>query len=446
MFERFTEKAINVVTESQNYAKLYGYSEVTPELLFLTMVSEAKGVSLKLLRYAGLNKEFVQNFIDKKDFSKEQNIDNIPFSKDVKELLKKTLDLASKSGNNNILFEHIFLVLISSDNSIIQNIIKQSGFDVSNAKNMLNKLVERKIKRLEHPEGIAKEEIVSIDEPFYEGDEISKIFDRAVSKLSTAGYEILGTEQIVSSILESNDSTLVEILKNHGIDFAKFEEKLAQIKSRNSEFEDKKIIFTPNAFLVMNQALETAKELGSSVVKPEHVILSLLQTKKGLAYEIIKSFDLDENFLKEEILKPIEKQMSETISIMKLAKEEARRIGKNVVGTEMFLLGILAEGTSLAAKVLTELEVTIKDARLMVENLVGYGNEYFDEEIAFTTRAKKVLEHAWVSAKKQHKQKIEAVDLLLAITEEPESIAMKVLNSLGVDSVEIRHGIQGLNK
>ena len=32
MFERFTEKAINVVTESQNYAKMYGYSEVTPEL------------------------------------------------------------------------------------------------------------------------------------------------------------------------------------------------------------------------------------------------------------------------------------------------------------------------------------------------------------------------------------------------------------------------------
>ena len=51
-----------------------------------------------------------------------------------------------------------------------------------------------------------------------------------------------------------------------------------------------------------------------------------------------------------------------------------------------------------------------------------------------------------VKREKQHKQKIEAVDLLIAITEEPESIAMKVLNSLGVDSVEIRHGIQGLNR
>ena len=44
----------------------------------------------------------------------------------------------------------------------------------------------------------------------------------------------------------------------------------------------------------------------------------------------------------------------------------------------------------------------------------------------------------------KNKQKIEAVDLLLAILEEPDSLAMKVLDSLGVDAVEIRHGIQGL--
>ena len=82
----------------------------------------------------------------------------------------------------------------------------------------------------------------------------------------------------------------------------------------------------------------------------------------------------------------------------------------------------------------------------MVENLVGYGNEYFDREITFTKRAKKVLEKAWISAKKSKKQKIEAVDWLLAIIEEPESLAMKALDQLGVDAVEIRHGIQGRGK
>jgi ATP-dependent Clp protease ATP-binding subunit ClpC len=146
--------------------------------------------------------------------------------------------------------------------------------------------------------------------------------------------------------------------------------------------------------------------------------------------------------MSEDILKPIEKQMPETLSIMKYAKEEARRIGRNVVGTEMFLLGIIAEGTSEAFEVLNDLEITMKDARLVVENLVGYGDEYFDNDITFTPRAKRVLERAWLSAKKNNKQKIEASDLLLAILDEPNSLGMKALDQLGVDAVEIRHGIK----
>ena len=160
--------------------------------------------------------------------------------------------------------------------------------------------------------------------------------------------------------------------------------------------------------------------------------------------DLLEILEINKEKLVEDIVKPIEKQMPETLLIMKLAKEEARRLGRNVVGTEMFLLGIIGEGASVASEVLSDLEVTMKDARYVVESLVGYGNEYFDKEIVFTRRAKRVLEKAWVSAKKNHKQRIEAIDLLLAILEEPDSLAMKVLDSLGVDSSEIKHGIQRL--
>ena len=50
MFERFTEKAINVVSESQRLAKELKAVEILPEHLLLALVEEAKGVSLKLLR------------------------------------------------------------------------------------------------------------------------------------------------------------------------------------------------------------------------------------------------------------------------------------------------------------------------------------------------------------------------------------------------------------
>lgn len=442
MFERFTEKAINAVSEAQRLAQELKSSEVCPEHLLLAIVSEAKGVSLKLFRMYNVTVESMREEVLKHTREAIRPCDNIPFSHSVKEILKHTLDLASKSGNTNILFEHLFLSIITDKNSNVQRILEKFDFDILSSKEILNKLVQRKIKRLEHPEVEDEEEKLSSFESLYEGNALNGVLDNAVSKLSASGYEILGTEQIVASILESDNSSLLETMGKYGINTSSFEDKLSSINSRKSEFEGKKIIFTPNAFMMMNLAIQTAKELGSSEITPEHIVLSILKTKKGLAYEIFKALGVNEEKLSNEILKPIEKQMPETLLIMKLAKEEARRIGRNVVGTEMFLLGIIGEGSSVASEVLNDLEITIKDARIEVENLVGYGNEYFDKEIVFTKRAKRVLEKAWLKAKKSNKQRIEAIDLLLAITEEPDSLAMKVLDSLGVDTVEIKHGIQ----
>ena len=446
MFERFTERAVNVVCEAQNLARDMGCEEVLPEHLLLALIKEAKGVSLKLFRMYNVSYDTALESIKECVKESPKKTENIPFSHSFKDILKHTLDLAAKSGNTNILFEHIFLTVNNKKNPNIQEILNKFGFDVYNSKDILTKLVQKKIKRLEHPEAEEDDDKNSSFEAVYEGEALSDVFDRAVSKLSAAGYEILGTEQIMASILESGDTELVNTIHKYGLDSEVFEKKLAEQSSRSSEYADKKIIFTPNAFFVMNSALQTAKELGSSVITPEHIVLSILKLKRGLAYDIIKSLGINSEKMSEDILRPIEKQMPETLTIMKLAKEEARRIGRNVVGTEMFLLGIISEGTSIAFEVLNDLEITMKDARIVVENLVGYGNEYFDKEITFTKRAKKVLEKAWLSAKKSNKQKIEAVDLLLAIIDEPDSLAMKALDQLGVDAVEIRHGIQSRSK
>ena len=192
----------------------------------------------------------------------------------------------------------------------------------------------------------------------------------------------------------------------------------------------------------MNVALQTAKELGSSVVLPEHIVLGLLKTKRGIAYEILKELKISDDDLAHAIIKPIEKQMPETLTILRLAKEEARRLGRNIVGTEMFLLGIIGEATGIGGQVLNELEINIKDARSVVEGLIGFGDEYYDKEIIFTERAKRVLEKAWELAKKDNKPKIESSHMLLALTTEPNSLAMKALEQLGVDAVEIKEGVK----
>lgn len=448
MFEKFTEKAINVVTEAQNIAKLQHSVCVMPEHLLLALVKEAKGISLKIFKSYNINFDDLETELKKsiKLETTDKILPALAFSDALKVLLRQTLDLATKSGNSTVLYEHLFLAVILDKNSNNCKSLEKLGFDTGKSKNLLEKLVQRKTKKLYHPEveDIKEPEINLTQETdaIFDSKESSKVFERAVSKLSASNYEILGTEQIISSILEDHNSELSKIFSQFGITAEKFEEKLSNIQSRQSEYEGRQIIFTPNAFRTMSLALQTAKELGSSVVLPEHIVLGLLKTKKGVAYDIFKELNVADDDLAHSIIKPIEKQMPETLTILRLAKQEARRLGRSIVGTEMFLLGILGEATGVGAVVLSELEINIKDARNVVEKLIGFGNEYFDKEIVFTKRAKRVLEKAWEFAKSEHKERIESAHMLLAITTEPTSLAMKTLEMLGVDAVEIKEGIK----
>lgn len=449
MFEKFTEKAINVVSASQENAKLAGASIVAPENLLLALFDEAKGISLKIFKSYDITHEKLVKEIGKYiSLTGGETVQNqtLPFDDEYKEILKKALDLANKSGNPTILYEHLFLSVITDKKSNNVKILEDLGFDIYKSKSLLEKLVQKKTKRLYHPEydehKSKKEDKSQETDDIFKNEAASKVFERAAAKLSTSNYEIMGTEQILSSILEDKNSELTKIFAQYGITSENFDEKLANIQSRQSEYEGRQIIFTPNAFKAISMALETAKELGSSVVLPEHIVLGMLKTKRGIAYDILKEMKVPANDLAHSIIKPIEKQMPETLTILRLAKEEARRLGRNIVGTEMFLLGIIGEGTGIGGQVLAELEITMRDARAVVENLIGFGNEYYDKEIVFTERAKRVLETAWELAKKDHKEKIESAHMLLALTTEPNSLAMKALEQLGVDAVEIKEGVK----
>lgn len=446
MFEKFTEKAINVVAEAQLQAKELHNAYVQPEHLLLAIIKQAKGVPLKLFRVSGITYENAKKEVENRlRFEKaEKELQNVPFSDNFKNILKNALDLATKTGNQYVLFEHLFISAIS-EFSYNERILEQFNFDIDQSKEILFRLVQKKIKKLSHPEieDTKEPEIQNSNtEKFFEDNEsAAKIFERAFAKLNESKYEILGTEQIISAILEDKNYEVSKILEDNGINIQNFEEKLAEQTSRKAEYDKNRVVFTPSAFVMMDLAMQSAKELGSLSIKPEHIILGMIKAKRGLAYEVIKNLNINERNLAEEILKPIEKQMPQALTILRLARQEARRLGRNVVGTEMILLGVISEGTGIGFKVLNDLGITLKDVRETIEKIIGYGNEYYDKEIIFTRRAKRILEVAWQKAKKYKRPRIMSEHLLYAITTEASSVAMKALEQLGVDAVEIRQGI-----
>ncbi|QLE59263.1 ATP-dependent Clp protease ATP-binding subunit [Nostoc sp. TCL26-01] len=132
---------------------------------------------------------------------------------------------------------------------------------------------------------------------------------------------------------------------------------------------------------------------------------------------------------------------SEAIKVIMLAQEEARRLGHNFVGTEQILLGLMGEGTGVAAKVLTELGVTLKDARREVEKIIGRGSGFVPPEIPFTPKVKSLFEQSFREAHSLGHNYINTEHLLLGLTEAGEGVAAKVLQNLGVDLKTVRNSV-----
>jgi len=132
---------------------------------------------------------------------------------------------------------------------------------------------------------------------------------------------------------------------------------------------------------------------------------------------------------------------SEAIRVIMLAQEEARRLGHNFVGTEQILLGLMGEGTGVAAKVLTELGITLKDARREVEKIIGRGTGFVPPEIPFTPKVKSLFEQSFKEARSLGHNYINTEHLLLGLTEAGEGVAAKVLQNLGVELQTVRSAV-----
>jgi len=126
------------------------------------------------------------------------------------------------------------------------------------------------------------------------------------------------------------------------------------------------------------------------------------------------------------------------IAVIMKAQEEARRLRHNFVGTEQLLLGLIKEGSTVAAQVLNELGVNLDDARAEVEAIIGRGSGSVPPEIPFTPKVKQVFEQAFQEARKMDAAYIEPEHLLLSLTHNSESVAYRVLTNLGVDPVKVR--------
>ena len=141
-----------------------------------------------------------------------------------------------------------------------------------------------------------------------------------------------------------------------------------------------------------------------------------------------------------------EKLTEKAQKVFKYARQEAQRMGHQYIGTEHLLLGLVREGTGVAATVLQRLGVDPKRVRFEVERIVKGGTDVIStgREFTLAPRAKKVFEYAFEEAKKLGQNYIGTEHLLLGLLREEEGIAAQVLLNLGVELEEVQEAVMEL--
>ena len=133
--------------------------------------------------------------------------------------------------------------------------------------------------------------------------------------------------------------------------------------------------------------------------------------------------------------------------VMQLANQEAQRFNHEYIGTEHILLGLVKEGSGVAANVLKNLEVDLRKIRLEVERIVQHGNggdQVVMGRLPHTPRAKKVIEYSIEEARNLNHSYVGTEHLLLGLLREQEGVAAQVLMNLGLKLEDVREEVLNL--
>ena len=113
---------------------------------------------------------------------------------------------------------------------------------------------------------------------------------------------------------------------------------------------------------------------------------------------------------------------------LEYAQEIAMELGHNYIGTEHLLYGLVEEGTGVASKVLQNQGLTSERVKQSIEEIVGVGDEIEDaNQISFTPRSKRVIENAFLEARKLGTEYIGTEHLLIGIMKEGDCVATRIM-------------------
>jgi hypothetical protein len=300
-------------------------------------------------------------------------------------------------------------------------------------------------------------------------DHARKAMQLANQAAQRMNHEYIGTEHVLLGLMDQGEGVGLRALTNLGVNVAELRAEVEAIVQAGAQPIGAKVKLpqTPRAKKVIEYAMEESRQFKHDYVGTEHLLLGLLREREGIAAQVLSKRGLTLEAVRAEVIKLVggapppartkpkgivtkraslmgrhsmyEQFTDRARKVMQSANQEAQQFNHEYIGTEHVLLGLIKEGSGVAANVLKNLDVDLRKIRLEVKKLVQRGHEMVTMgKLPQTPRAKKVIEYSLEEARNLNHNYVGTEHILLGLLREHDAIAGQVLLNLGLNLDRVR--------
>ncbi len=141
MFNKFTERARNVILRAKDEAKRSNHDAIGPEHFLLGLIGDSEGVAAYVLRELGLSPEQIRSEVEKRMQRGSGTAADIPFTPQAKEVLASAMEESRSLGHHYIGDEHLLLGLARESDHVASQALKSLGVKIESVRSHITSLL-----------------------------------------------------------------------------------------------------------------------------------------------------------------------------------------------------------------------------------------------------------------------------------------------------------------
>jgi ATP-dependent Clp protease ATP-binding subunit ClpC len=142
-------------------------------------------------------------------------------------------------------------------------------------------------------------------------ERVRKVLAMAREEAARLHHEYVGTEHILLGLIREGEGVAATVLQNLSVELDEIQQKIEETvkKGKAAQTTGPDLPYTSRAKKVLELAMSEARELNHSYVGTEHLLLGILAEEKGIAAQVLRSFDVTLDKARAEVLRILGREM-----------------------------------------------------------------------------------------------------------------------------------------